>query len=163
MKRAGIGGVLYMETEQGTPYGPANFAGTLWRNMFKHICAEANRLGLQVNMNNDAGWCGSGGPWITPELSMQKIVWSETIIDGPKKFDEMLPQPPTIKNYYEDIAVFAFPTPKQNYTIPNLRGKSAETVQEIPLKAVFPKLPYEVILPQHHILNLTSHLIGAAD
>src|SRR5690349_7591414 len=25
MKRAGIGGVLYMETEQGTPRGPAKF------------------------------------------------------------------------------------------------------------------------------------------
>ena len=40
--------------------------------------AEAERLGLEVNMNNDAGWNGSGGPWITPELSMQKIVWTET-------------------------------------------------------------------------------------
>ena len=61
MKRAGIGGVLYMETDQGAPRGPAKFGGPLWRNLFKHICAEANRLGLQVNMNNDAGWCGSGG------------------------------------------------------------------------------------------------------
>ncbi len=44
------------------------FAGPLWREPFKHINAEAARLGLQVNVNNDAGWCGSGGPWITPEL-----------------------------------------------------------------------------------------------
>jgi hypothetical protein len=29
-------------------------------------------------MNNDAGWCGSGGPWFMPELSMQKVVWTET-------------------------------------------------------------------------------------
>jgi len=64
MKRAGIGGVLYMETDQGAPRGPAKFGGPLWRDMFKHICAEANRLGLEVNMNNDAGWCGSGGPWL---------------------------------------------------------------------------------------------------
>src|SRR6266540_3689099 len=56
MKRTGIGGVLYMETSQGTPPGPAKFGGPLWRDLFKHICAEANRLGLQVNMNNDAGW-----------------------------------------------------------------------------------------------------------
>ena len=35
-------------------------------------------------MNNDAGWCGSGGPWITPELSMQKVVWTETDVDGPQ-------------------------------------------------------------------------------
>ena len=60
MKRVGIGGVLYMETDQGAPRGPAKFAGPLWRDLFKHICAEAHRLGLEVNMNNDAGWCGSG-------------------------------------------------------------------------------------------------------
>ncbi len=31
MKRVGIGGVLYMETDQGAPKGPAKFAGPLWR------------------------------------------------------------------------------------------------------------------------------------
>ncbi|MFA6544022.1 MAG: glycosyl hydrolase, partial [Limisphaerales bacterium] len=72
MQRAGIGGVLYMETDQGTPRGQAKFAGPQWRDLFKHLCNESRRLGLEVNMNNDAGWCGSGGPWITPELSMQK-------------------------------------------------------------------------------------------
>ena len=35
-----------------------------------------NGLGLEVNMNNDAGWNGSGGPWIKPEQSMQKVVWT---------------------------------------------------------------------------------------
>src|SRR5262245_49686735 len=56
MKRVGIGGVLYMETEQGTPKGKASFAGPQWRALFKHACTEAARLGLEVNMNNDAGW-----------------------------------------------------------------------------------------------------------
>src|SRR5690349_20014980 len=31
MQRVGIGGVLYMETEQGTPRGLADFGGPLWR------------------------------------------------------------------------------------------------------------------------------------
>ena len=31
MQRVGIGGVLYMETDQGTPRGPAAFGGPLWR------------------------------------------------------------------------------------------------------------------------------------
>ncbi len=66
MQRVGIGGVLYMEVDQGAPKGPADFAGPLWRELFRHACQEAKRLGLQINMNNDAGWCGSGGPWITP-------------------------------------------------------------------------------------------------
>ena len=120
-----------METDQGAPRGPAAFGGPLWRDLFKHICAEAARLGLQVNVNNDAGWCGSGGPWITPELSMQRIVWTETNLAGPTHFDAILTQPPTVMNYYGDIAVFAFPTPAASYVIPNLAGKSANTREEI--------------------------------
>ncbi len=111
MARVGIGGVLYLEVDQGTPKGPADFAGPLWRELFQHACKEAHRLGLEINMNNDAGWCGSGGPWITPELSMQKVVWSETIVTGGKPFAGALPQPESVKGFYRDIAVLAFPTP----------------------------------------------------
>ena len=124
MKRVGIGGVLYMETEQGTPRGPAKFAGPLWRNLFKHLVAEASRLGIQLNVNNDAGWCGSGGPWITPELSMQRIVWTETNVTGPRHFEAELAQPTAVRNYYQDIAVFAFPTPASDYSIAKRAGKS---------------------------------------
>ena len=79
--------------------------------MFKFVCSEAQRLGLQVNMNNDAGWCGSGGPWITPELSMQKVVWSETRVAGPRRFQAVLPQPQAMADFYRDIAVLAVPQP----------------------------------------------------
>ena len=65
-------------------------------------------LGLEINVNNDAGWCGSGGPWITPDLAMQKVVWSETPLRGPRKFDEVLEQPAKRVGYYEDIAVWRF-------------------------------------------------------
>ena len=80
-----------------------------WRELFKHVTGEAHRLGLEVNMNNDAGWCGSGGPWITPELAMQKVVWTETNVQGPMQFSGTLPQPQVVSNYYRDIAVLAFP------------------------------------------------------
>src|SRR6266567_5746462 len=109
MQRVGIGGVIIMEVDQGAPKGPVAFGSPAWVDLFKHVCGEAGRLGLQVNMNNDAGWCGSGGPWITPELSMQKLVWSETVLKGPAHFDGELPQPETIRNFYRDIAVVAFP------------------------------------------------------
>ena len=109
MARVGIGGLLYMEVDQGAPKGAADFAGPLWRELFKHACKEARRLGLQINMNNDAGWCGSGGPWITPELSMQKVVWSETAVQGGKPFEGTLPQPAAVQGFYRDIAVLAFP------------------------------------------------------
>jgi len=49
--------------------------------------SEAHRLGIEVNMNNDAGWNGSGGPWVTPDKAMQKVVWTETDVEGPKRFE----------------------------------------------------------------------------
>ena len=60
--------------------------GPQWRELFKHVVAEAKRLGLEVNMNDDAGWNGSGGPWIKPEQSMQRVVWSETRLEGRPAF-----------------------------------------------------------------------------
>ena len=110
MARVGIGGLLYLEVG-GSPKGPADFMGPLWRELFTHACNEAHRLGLQINMNNDAGFTGSGGPWITPELSMQKVVWSETIVDGGKKFEGALAKPEAVKDFYRDIAVLAMPLP----------------------------------------------------
>src|SRR5271157_6094359 len=111
MKRVGIHGVLYMEVDQYVPKGPVRFLSPKWREMIQHAVTEATRLGITVNMNNDGGWCGSGGPWITPELSMQMLVWSETTLQGPQHFTGTLPQPKTVENYYQDITVLAFPTP----------------------------------------------------
>jgi len=156
MARVGVGGVLYMETDQGAPRGKAAFGGPLWRDLFQHICSEANRLGLQINMNNDAGWCGSGGPWVPVEMSMQRVVWTETQVTGPQRYDAVLPQPKTVKDYYRDIAVFAYPTPASNYVVPHLSGKSAEVREEIPLRADYAKLPAEAVVPRDAVRELTA-------
>jgi hypothetical protein len=158
MKRVGIGGVLYMETDQGAPAGKASFAGPEWRKLFQHICGEAHRLGLEVNMNNDAGWCGSGGPWITPELSMQKIVWTVTDVTGPAKFDAVLTEPAKVAGYYGDIAVFAYPTPAEAFQISHISGKSALTQEDIFMHAEFPSAPAEATVQRGQILNLTTQL-----
>jgi hypothetical protein len=129
MRRVGIGGMVLMEVDQKIPKGPVRFGSPKWREMFQHTVAEAGRLGLEVDMNNDAGWCGSGGPWITPELAMQKLVGSEMVVEGPKKFHAELPRPPAPPppalsdlyppvetDYYRDIAVLAFPVAAGNTT-----------------------------------------------
>ncbi|HVB29343.1 MAG TPA: glycosyl hydrolase, partial [Terriglobia bacterium] len=112
MHRVGIRGVLYMEVDQYVPPGPVRFLTPEWRGMIQHAVKEATRLGITMDMNNDAGWCGSGGPWITPELSMQIVVWSESHHEGPAHFSGALSQPQTALDYYRDIAVLAFPTPR---------------------------------------------------
>ncbi len=111
MRRAGIGGLLFMDGAMGNPVGPHRFMSDSWRAMFKHMVAEADRLGLEINLNNDPGWAGSGGPWIQPQQAAQKVVMSETIVQGPTHFNAVLPQPPTTGNFYRDIVVLACPAP----------------------------------------------------
>ena len=154
MKRVGIGGVLIMEVDQGAPVGPVAFMGPQWRELFKHVAAEALRLGLEVNMNNDAGWNGSGGPWIKPEQSMQKVVWSETSLEGPKHFDGKLPQPPTVAGFYRDIAVLAFPTPGA-FRIAGIQGKALFERQGVP-PAADTKLPAEMVIDPARMADLSA-------
>ena len=122
MQRVGIGGVLIFEVSkangsngifftEGTPPGPLPYLGPEWREMFGFVCQEAARLGLKVNINGGAGWCGFGGPSITAELSMQQVTWSETRIAGGQPVSEQLAPPPVIDGYYREIMVLAFPTP----------------------------------------------------
>lgn len=112
MKRAGIGGVeLYNIGGHGTS-GPVNVMSPEWRELMRHAITTAGKLGLEVDLNNSpGGWSSSGGPWITPEISMQKLTWSETRIEGGKAFSGPLEQPATNEGWYRDVAVLAFPTP----------------------------------------------------
>lgn len=114
MQRAGIGGLLFMDGDMGNPKGTHRFMSESWRTMFKYMVSEAHRLELKINLNNDPGWAGSGGPWVKPKQASQKVVISETIIRGPVHFDAVLAQPPTTQGFYRDIAVLAYPAPALN-------------------------------------------------
>ena len=54
------------------------------------------------------GFALAGGPWISPEESMQKIVFCDTIVTGGKHHFPMQ-KPQHYDNYYEDIAAYAIP------------------------------------------------------
>ncbi|WP_207535170.1 glycosyl hydrolase [Desertivirga arenae] len=114
MKQAGIAGAFLMPVKgAATPpvYSPAaEQLSPLWWEMVIHSLKEADRLGLKIGMHIGDGFSLAGGPWITPELSMQKIVASKTLIAGGKSLKINLPQPETKVNYYRDIAVYAFPS-----------------------------------------------------
>jgi hypothetical protein len=156
MKRVGIGGVLIMETDQGAPVGPADFMGAQWRSLFKHVASEARRLGLEVNMNNDAGWNGSGGPWITPEQSMQKIVWTETNLAGPKQFDGTLAQPEKVAGFYKDITVLAFPAVGA-HRIAGMRQKALFETGFVDVPGG-QSLPAEMLIDRSRVIDLTSRM-----
>ena len=156
MARVGIGGVLIMEVDQGAPVGPMDFMGPQWRELFSFVASEAQRLGIEVNMNNDAGWNGSGGPWIKPEESMQKVVFTETNVEGPKHFDDALPQPTAVANYYEDIAVQAFPTPGA-FRIDNLPVKACYQTGFI-MPGLIGEAPQDAGIDQAKAVDLTAKM-----
>jgi hypothetical protein len=115
MKQNGIGGV-YLVPIQGAANPPLVKPAIVqltpeWWAMLRFAFEEANRLGLQIAMHSSDGFATAGGPWITPELSMQKVVWSETRVSGGMVFNDTLTKPQAYKGYYRDIAVLAFPTP----------------------------------------------------
>jgi alpha-L-rhamnosidase len=135
MQRAGIGGVIIMDVVErfAPPPGPADFMNAEWQELFRFAVAEAHRLGLEINMTNGPGWCGSSGPWITPEFSMQMLVTTNLMVDGPVHFSTVLPLPDTdskrghdgfgstvkYEDFYRDIAVLAVPETTSGVVAPD--------------------------------------------
>jgi len=112
MKEVGIGGAYLMpiqDTLSSIPFAPTVRQLTPeWWDMVKFAMQEAKRLNLKLAMHVSDGFALAGGPWITPELSMQKLVWTKTYVSsGDAKIK--LPQPESYKGYYKDVSVFAYP------------------------------------------------------
>ena len=111
MKQIGLGGATIVNVDCGIPRGNVPFMSPEWREDFKFAVQEANRLGLELCVENCAGWSSSGGPWNTVTNAMQRLTSSETRVQGPAVFDAVLPQPPVTLGFYRDIAVLAFEAP----------------------------------------------------
>jgi len=115
MKRAGIGGAYLMPLKDVTDppmfTPPVRQLSPEYWAMLRFAFSEADRLGLKFAMHDCDGFATAGGPWITPDLAMQRVVWSETRVTGGGIITTNLALPPTKENYYRDIAVLAFPTP----------------------------------------------------
>ncbi|RZK87564.1 MAG: hypothetical protein EOO98_13835, partial [Pedobacter sp.] len=112
MKSNGIAGA-YLMSIQGpdkTPvYSPPAVQLTPeWWQMVEFAMNEAKRLDLKIGMHVSDGFALAGGPWITPELSMQKVVWSKFLVNN-SNAKIILPKSESTENYYKDIAVYAYP------------------------------------------------------
>jgi hypothetical protein len=131
MQRVGIGGVLILDVAVerygavehcGPPRGTAEFMNPQWQHLLQFSAQEAARLGLEIDINNGPGWTGSSGSWITPELSMQHLVWTNASVSGPTHFSAVLPSPDISAKYvvtlaskvpytdfYRDVVLLVFP------------------------------------------------------
>jgi hypothetical protein len=120
MKETGLGGALITNLaslpsipgqRMGNPPSPEmGYGGKAWWALMKHTLTTGHAAGLDMGMVNCPGWAVSGGPWVTPELSMQRLVSAETKVTGGRYTGA----PARAKvnprwNYYRDVALVAVP------------------------------------------------------
>ena len=126
MKDVGLGGCYLMPirgaAERQEYKGTADaLSENFWR-MVDLSLMQADSLGLGMGIHICDGFALAGGPWIAPEESMQKIVFSDTIVVGrisqliKRKGGLTLQRPKGYDGYYEDIAAFAIPLTRRSFT-----------------------------------------------
>ncbi|HEX8677333.1 MAG TPA: glycosyl hydrolase, partial [Segetibacter sp.] len=124
MKHVGVGGFQNFDAGTLIPKGAIVYLSPEWIELKKHTIKEASRLGLEFTMHNCPGWSSSGGPWITPDLAMQQVTWSEAYITGGKQININIPQPFTKLDYYRDVCVVAFPSLPGEASLESLLSKA---------------------------------------
>ena len=157
MKQIGLGGATIVNVDCGIPRGAVPFMSDAWREDFKFAVQEANRLGLELCVENCAGWSSSGGPWNTVSNAMQCVTISELEVSGPSDFSAALPQPPTKLGFYRDIAVLAFPTPETRATIADIAAKAGFNGDAV-LSARNSGNSAAGAIQRQHIVDLTARL-----
>ncbi len=101
------------------PPGPVRYGTENWHEHVQFAMRKAAELGLEFHVMNTPGWSASGGPWVTPERSMKRLVWTETSVSGGGALAATLPLPDLTPYYggrgvpkerfYRDIALLAVP------------------------------------------------------
>jgi hypothetical protein len=184
MKNAGIGNLVFLEVNVGVPRGPVDFLSPQWQDLFTHAVRESERLNIEITLGIGPGWTGSGGPWVKPEQSMQHLVSASIKVSGGER-NIKLPIPPPKKPYfgeggltteikkqwndfYEDVAVLAYPTPASDEKIKDIDEKalyyrapysSAPNVKQyLPAIIDYPAANPQTTIPKDKITDVTKYL-----
>jgi hypothetical protein len=161
MKQIGLGGAQIFSVNQG-PAGPVVYMSPQWRALVQDAIRKAHVLGLKLSITDCEGWSESGGPWITPELSMQTVAWTETTVQGSGGGGTggatRLAVPAHYQDYYRDIAVLAFPTPAGDARIANIAAKAGFTSDAGAIAAPDPVVTPDMAIDPTTIQDVTSRL-----
>ncbi len=186
MKRVGVGGVLWMEVSGPwwAPEGQVAALSPQWHECMQWAVRECDRLGIEFDLSVDFGY-GSGGPHITPELSMQKLYWSETEVEGGRNGSTVLPKPEVAKNLsawlrpgaqisakvraqventdsYRDVAVVAIPAPAspqaRAFRIPEINLKNGTDWRLPRSRNAASTPPPDAVTPPERVVDLTGRM-----
>jgi hypothetical protein len=135
MKRVGIAGLQNFDANLKTPQVVDKrlvYMTPEWKRAFRFAATEADRLALELAIAASPGWSETGGPWVTPEDAMKKLVWSETFVRAGQRTAIRLADPARVAGpfgnlpiqdqfglaepvevdrpaFYRDVAVLAWP------------------------------------------------------
>lgn len=135
MHRVGLAGMATVDAAIDTPTVVDHriaYMSEEWKQIYRYAVDLAAHDDMELGIEGAPGWSMSGGPWVTPQEAMKKLVWSVTSVEGGKPFTGVLPQPPdtigplqnlpisgdevpTAKtaalHFYRDVVVMAYRTP----------------------------------------------------
>ncbi len=109
MAASGIGGATIFQVARGPcsevpAYGYEDdtidgleFGNDKWWKFVRFAVREAKKRSLKIGMHNCPGYTVSGGPWITPELGMKKLVFTTS------KTGTVPPRPESNLGFYREI------------------------------------------------------------
>ena len=131
MKDVGLGGCYLMPirgaAERPEYEGKADaLSENFWR-MVDVALMQADSLGLGMGIHVCDGFALAGGPWISPDESMQKVVFCDTVVSGGHHLFQM-PKPQHYEHYYEDIAAYAIPISNHKHQNSNFKLQTSPVV-----------------------------------
>jgi hypothetical protein len=155
MKKAGIQGAIIFDAGsssyagmQRTEPGPV-FMSEGWRALFTYACVVADSLDMEISLNIGSGW-NDGGPWVTPEETSKKMVWSEVTVEGPTQLSEKLPMPEGLlkderngSDYYRPITVLAVKETPHSNTVKPLENMDIKAIHSIRIPQTTNGLGYD--------------------
>ena len=164
MAHVGVGGAYIFnlagpEHRCDTPPGPVTYLGPAWLDLVRHAAREADRLGLDLGMQNCAGWATTGGPWIQPAQAMQQLVSSERVVEGGRHVEEKLPSPEVKLGYYRDIAVFAIPASlDRGFRVEDWQPKAGQRGGRAGRQPDLKPLPKDSVIPLESIIDVSPFM-----
>jgi hypothetical protein len=105
LHESGIRGVQLFDGGMGVPLvvrEAVRPGSDAWSEAIDTAVQTTDDLGLELAVATSSGWSAAGGPWVTPEDAMKKVVWSETLVEGGGPVAVALAPLPAVAGLYQD-------------------------------------------------------------
>lgn len=148
MHRIGLGGFQNFDAALSTPQVVKHRLAYMtpeWKDAFKYATVLADQLGLEEAIAGSPGWSESGGPWVPASQGMKKYVWSETFVEGGKRFTGVLAHPPSNTGAFQNMSIHDQLPPPGTLPIPQFYADSVviayrRTASDRPVEALHAKI-----------------------